>query len=191
MVVDGVERTVVLVDGLFLEGREVALVNSQLAIELVARFDEAVEEVAVNLLRRYVQAVGGMLEPLPAAAGVERHGEVFPLVLFKQFPPLRCVELQFAVRSGGGKDLHSAAGNAAHEGVALRGHLDVERGYVGRDDDVAVVRVDGGLLLRGLAVGGNGRLGAASLHLPKDGKPQGEAGEAYDDVLHVGYGCCL
>ena len=50
--------SVVLVNGNFVEGGEVALIDAQLSVEFVARLNEAVAEEGVDGLLRHAYRVG-------------------------------------------------------------------------------------------------------------------------------------
>ena len=76
VVVVGVEGTVVLVDDRLLEVGEVALVEAQLAVELVAGFYESVAQIRVNLFLGHREREGGIADPAGRAVGKDGDGEV-------------------------------------------------------------------------------------------------------------------
>ena len=146
---------VVLIDGLHVEVLQVALVKSELAVEFVGGFDETVGEVAVDGLLGHGESVGGELHPASVAQGVEGDGEVAAFGGLEQAAPLQGVKAEFAVAARCRQDLTAAAFHAAHKFRTFGLHLDVERGDVGRYDNVAVVRVDACRLLYRCALFGD------------------------------------
>ncbi|EJX09581.1 hypothetical protein EVA_02310 [gut metagenome] len=132
-------RTIVLIDSLLLEISKVALVDSHLAVEFVARFNQAVGQKRVDILLCHMEFVGRKLKPLAVALAEDVHLEIFALVVLQQLAPCCGVQLNFAVFSSDSHDFLSIGSDARHESLALFLYHEVERSYIGGNYDVAVV----------------------------------------------------
>ena len=97
-----VEAAIVLIDGLHVEGLQVALVEAELTVELVAGLDETVGEVAVDGLGGDVEVVGRVSQPASVGLlGVDADAEAVAFVLLEQGVPCEGVHHDFAVGSCG------------------------------------------------------------------------------------------
>ena len=100
MVFGVVELAIVLIDDVFVEVFDVALVESNLAIELITGLNQTIRQVAVDGLLRNVQAVFRECNPRAVALGIKGYGDVAALRRCQQLFPLKAVEAHRAVVIG-------------------------------------------------------------------------------------------
>ena len=139
VVVVGIVRAIVFVDGLLREVGQVALINTQLTIEFVTRFNKTVTQVRVNFFLRHGDGILGEFHPARLLFGVDSHAEFAALVVAEQLPPLGGVYLEFALLVGIHDNLPLLARNAS--GIGGAGVLDlyIQRGNIGWNHNIAVI----------------------------------------------------
>ena len=137
---------VVLIDGHLVEVREVALVDAQLAVKLIAGFDESVAEERIDRLLCYAEGERLEADPAFGVLGIDIDRDCAALACRQERTPLGRVQLHNAVFSSGRQKLLSAAlqmGNVCCTGRI--GHHEVERGNVRRHHDILIVGIDSDL----------------------------------------------
>ena len=139
VVVVGIVRAIVFVDGPLREISQVALIYAQLTIEFVTRFNKTVTQVRVNFFLCHGDGILGEFHPARLLFGVDSHAEFAALVLAEQLPPLGGVYLEFSVGIGIYNDFSLLARNACGIGGAGVLDLHIQRGDVGRNYDIAVI----------------------------------------------------
>ena len=145
---------VVLVDGGLREVGQVALVESQLAVELIAGLDEAVGEERVDGFLGHMQLEGGMAHPALLAAGIDAHCDVLAPMLGQQLAPCGGVEIHLAVRGSAADE----ATEVGHEGIGcIIDDHEVQWSDIGRNGDTLVVGINPHCLLHVGEGGGDGR----------------------------------
>ena len=139
MVLVVVVAAVVLVDGGLREVGQVALVESQLTVELVAWLDEAVGEERVDGFLGHRQAEGGVAHPTLPPTRVHAYFYIFTALSGEQAAPGGGVDIHLAVRAGTADE----SAEVSHKGIRRIVHYhEVQRGDIGRDGDIAVVGID-------------------------------------------------
>ena len=139
VVVVGIVRAIVFVDGLLREISQVALIYAQLTIEFVTRFNKTVTQVRVNFFLRHGDGILGEFHPARLLFGVDSHAEFAALVVAEQLPPLGGVYLEFALLVGIHDNLPLLARNASGIGGAGVLDLHIQRGNIGWNHNIAVI----------------------------------------------------
>ena len=153
MVVLLVIRAVVLVDGVHVPPREVALVEPQLAVQLIARLYETVAQVAVDFLGGHMQPVVLILHPASFVAGIHAHLNVLAFVGLQQGAPLQGVYHHLAVLASRHHGLAFTL-EAHHTGLGRRVvEHKIERSDIRGHHHVLIIGEDGCLLLQGVEGG--------------------------------------
>ena len=91
--------TVVLIDGVNIPVCEVALVEAQLAVQLVSGFNQTIAQVGVNRLFRHMEVVILELYPSRWTVAIDANRNLLSLAGGKQVAPLSGVYHDFAVFS--------------------------------------------------------------------------------------------
>ena len=97
MVLAIVVLAVVLIDRHFVEGCEVALIDAQLAIELITRFDKTIADEGIDGLLSNAELVGLEVHPAIRAFGIDINGDFVALACSQERSPLGCVHPYHAV----------------------------------------------------------------------------------------------
>ena len=143
MILPVVVFAVVLIDRHLLESRKVALVDAQLAIELVTRLDESVAEESIDGFLCDADFIGFEVYPSIGTLCIDIDGNVTPLVSDKECAPFCRIHLHDTIFFGSSEKLLSTALQPAGVCCGNRvAHYEVERCDVWGYNNICVVGID-------------------------------------------------
>ena len=148
MILPGMISSVILIDGLHIECRQIALIQPELSIELITRFNQTVRQISIDGFCN-AQRITFECHPTSIATSINRHFNLSVTRRLKQLAPLQRVDRYFTVFGATGNQFGTfSTFHCNDKFIARITHHKIERSYVFGNHNIGVVWINQQLFRR-------------------------------------------